>query len=59
MGNNHETLTKFITKFEELFFKLRDEFVQTFVIVTHNEKLANMTDLKLSIADGNLVPTLD
>ncbi len=39
----------------ELFFKLRDEFNQTFVIVTHNEELANMTDRKLEMRDGNLV----
>ena len=43
----------------ELFFKLRDEFGQTFVIVTHNESLANMADRKLSMADGNIVTTLD
>ena len=43
----------------ELFFKLRDEFGQTFVIVTHNETLANMADRKLSMADGNIVTTLD
>ena len=36
----------------ELFFKLRDEFGQTFVIVTHNEELANMCDRKLVMADG-------
>lgn len=42
----------------ELFFKLRDEFGQTFVIVTHNESLANMADRKLSMADGNIVTTL-
>lgn len=39
----------------QLFFDLRDEFKQTFVIVTHNEKLANMTDRKLSMADGNIL----
>jgi len=39
----------------ELFFKLRDEFGQTFVIVTHNEELANMTDRKLVMADGLFV----
>ncbi len=33
-----------------LFFKLRDEFGQTFVIVTHNEELANMADRKLGDA---------
>ena len=36
----------------ELFFKLRDEFNQTFVIVTHNEELANMADRKLVMVDG-------
>jgi lipoprotein-releasing system ATP-binding protein len=39
----------------ELFFKLRDEFRQTFVIVTHNEELANMADRKLTMVDGNIV----
>lgn len=36
----------------QLFFKLRDEFGQTFVIVTHNEELANMADRKLIMSDG-------
>jgi lipoprotein-releasing system ATP-binding protein len=36
----------------KLFFSLRDEFSQTFVIVTHNEELANMADRKLTIRDG-------
>ena len=35
-----------------LFFKLRDEFGQTFVIVTHNNNLATMADRKLVIKDG-------
>ncbi|OWY21497.1 ABC transporter ATP-binding protein [Sphingobacteriales bacterium UPWRP_1] len=35
-----------------LFFQLRDQFQQTFVIVTHNEELANMSDRKLVIKDG-------
>lgn len=35
-----------------LFFRLRDEFGQTFVIVTHNEELADMADRKLTIQDG-------
>jgi len=38
-----------------LFFKLRKEFNQTFVIVTHNEELANMADKKLVMKDGNIV----
>ena len=35
-----------------LFFKLRDEFGQTFVIVTHNNSLASMADRKLLMKDG-------
>jgi lipoprotein-releasing system ATP-binding protein len=38
----------------QLFFKLRDEFGQTFVIVTHNEDLANMADRKLIMVDGKI-----
>lgn len=36
----------------QLFFKLRDEFGQTFVIVTHNEDLAAMADRRLVMQDG-------
>ena len=39
----------------QLFFDLRDKFSQTFVIVTHNEELANMADRKLVMQDGMLV----
>lgn len=39
----------------QLFFKLREEFGQTFVIVTHNADLANMTDRKLTMVDGLIV----
>lgn len=39
----------------QLFFKLRDEFGQTFVIVTHNKELANMADRKLTMVDGAIV----
>ena len=38
----------------QLFFKLRDEMGQTFVIVTHNEELANMADRKLIMIDGQI-----
>ncbi len=38
-----------------LFFKLRDEFNQTLIIVTHNEELANMADRKLTMVDGKFV----
>lgn len=43
----------------QLFFKLRDEMGQTFVIVTHNEELANMADRKLVMSDGQIVSTVD
>lgn len=38
-----------------LFFKLRKEFGQTFVIVTHNEELADMADRKLEMSDGIII----
>jgi len=39
----------------QLFFDLRDKFNQTFVIVTHNEELADMADRKLEMKDGQIV----
>ncbi|MFT5723976.1 MAG: lipoprotein-releasing system ATP-binding protein, partial [Bacteroidia bacterium] len=39
----------------QLFFDLRNEFKQTFVIVTHNEQLANSTDRKIVMKDGRLL----
>lgn len=36
----------------ELFFSLRAQYGQTFVIVTHNEELAAMADRKITIKDG-------
>ena len=38
-----------------LFLRLRDEFNQTFVIVTHNEKLSEMGDRKIIMRDGNII----
>ncbi|GDX52475.1 lipoprotein-releasing system ATP-binding protein LolD [Bacteroidota bacterium] len=38
----------------ELFFRLRKEFYQTFVIVTHNEELAKLADREVTIRDGRL-----
>lgn len=38
-----------------LFFKLRDKFGQTFVIVTHNKDLAAMADRKLIMQDGIII----
>ncbi len=40
---------------QEYFLKMRDDFGQTFVIVTHNMSLANIADRKLQMCDGNLV----
>jgi len=39
----------------QLFFSLRQEFDQTFVIVTHNATLAEMADRKLTMVDGQIV----
>jgi lipoprotein-releasing system ATP-binding protein len=47
--------TQTATDLHRLFFELRDEFEQTFVIVTHNEELAGMADRKLTMVDGKLV----
>jgi lipoprotein-releasing system ATP-binding protein len=38
-----------------LFFQLRDNFNQTFVIVTHNNELAEMADRKLIMRDGKII----
>jgi lipoprotein-releasing system ATP-binding protein len=38
-----------------LFFDLRDKLQQTFVIVTHNEKLSDMADRKLVMKDGKIL----
>ena len=36
----------------KLFFDLRDKLNITFIIVTHNKELSNMTDRKLNLVDG-------
>lgn len=43
----------------ELFFRLRKEFEQTFVIVTHNEELADMADRKITMQDGKIIDKLE
>ncbi len=39
----------------QLFFQLRDQFKQTFLIVTHNEELAQMSDRALHMKDGKII----
>ena len=42
-------------RLHKLFFQLRDEMGQTFIIVTHNEELAEMADRKLTMVDGQII----
>ena len=44
--------TQHARELHELFFRLREQYNQTFVIVTHNEELAAMADRKITIIDG-------
>ena len=52
-SGNLDSVTK--TELHKLFFKLRDEFGQTIVIVTHDPELAGMCDRSLFIKDGVFV----
>jgi len=51
-GNLDSTSAK---NLHQLFFDLRDNFGQTFVIVTHNKELANMADKKFEMKDGVII----
>ncbi len=51
-GNLDSTSAK---NLHELFFELRKTFNQTFVIVTHNQELAEMADRKLEMKDGKII----
>ena len=42
-------------KLHQLFFDLRDQFHQTFIIVTHNEELASLSDRKIQLQDGRVL----
>ena len=46
--------TKNKQELHQLFFDLRDKFGQTFVIVTHDEHLATITDRTIHMSDGQL-----
>ncbi|MDE3143118.1 MAG: ABC transporter ATP-binding protein [Bacteroidota bacterium] len=52
-GNLDSTNAK---ELHELFVRLRNEFDQTFLIVTHNEELAAMSDRTLHMKDGLILP---
>ena len=47
--------TKNKEELHRLFFKLREELGQTFVIVTHDEQLAAQTDRTIHLVDGRIV----
>jgi lipoprotein-releasing system ATP-binding protein len=49
-SNNAEQL-------HHLFLRLRNEFGQTIVVVTHNEHLANLSDRKILMKDGKIIST--
>ena len=48
--------SKNAAELHQLFFQLRQDFNQTFVIVTHNQEFASMADRKLEIVDGVIAP---
>jgi len=52
-SGNLDTIHK--TELHELFFKLREKYNQTFVIVTHDKELAGMSDRMLSMKDGKII----
>lgn len=52
-SGNLDTHTK--NELHQLFFTLRDELNQTFVIVTHDMELAAMSDQKISLCDGKII----
>ena len=52
-SGNLDSATK--AEIHKLFFDLRDSLGQTFIIVTHDEELANMADRKIIMRDGKIV----
>ena len=53
-SGNLDSATK--GELHRLFFSLRDELGQTFVIVTHDNELAGMSDRKINMKDGIILP---
>ena len=51
ISKNH---TENAQKLHQLFFELRDRFHQTFIIVTHNEELAKLSDRCIVMRDGQI-----
>lgn len=47
--------SKNAAELHDLFFKLREEFKQTFVIVTHNSEFAGKADRTLTMSDGKII----
>ena len=54
-GEQQRVDTENAQSLHELFFKLRDELGQSFVIVTHNQSLAGMSDRMLTMKDGKIL----
>lgn len=50
---NLDTATR--DEIQRLFFELRERTGQTFIIVTHDEKLAEISDRKIQMSDGNII----
>lgn len=48
--------TQHAEELHDLFFQLRDQYKQTFVIVTHNITLAQKSDRQIELKDGSIVP---
>ena len=47
--------TQNATELHKMFFHLRDELGQTFVIVTHNQELASLSDRRIEMKDGKII----